>query len=248
MIYKDYSDYTDCIADSLDKMKVNIRKLRTRCLCLCLGCDEHHLVPLYSIVGLDAFKEIDNADDFILELRRFTSFLDCTLFEEIIRKFKIDKSQEELKYPEKLKHYITKHTVSEFIRIHPELNEYTGHTKKLEIILDIKQITTLSVVVDYGQVLSSVMKIDMNQLLIHTIEKGCVTVTFLIPTLVAERMFSGQKECIFSQEQIEEFQKVSVVMLKCNGYEFDLTSPLGKFCRGLAVPWEGFVPLSPPTG
>ena len=224
MIYREYSDYTDCIADSLDEKKVDIRKLRTRSLGLCLGCDERNLVPLSSRASPDAFKQIDNAFDFVAELRKFTSFLDCSLFEEVIRKFKIDKSQEELKYPEKLRHYIMKHTVSEFMEIHPKLNEYTDHTKKLVIILDIKQITTsLGIVLDIGQVLARVMKMDMNQLLIHEIKGGSVTVIFLIPALVAERVFNGQKECIFSREQIEEFQKVSIVMLKCNGYEFDLT-------------------------
>ena len=232
LIYKDYSDYTDCIADSLDEKKVDICKLRSRSLGLILGCDERNFVPLSLRAGPDAFKQIHNAFDFVAELRRFTSFLDCSLFEEIIRKFKIDKSQEELKYPEKLRHYIMKHTVSEFMEIHPKLNEYTDHTKKLVIILDIKQITSLGIVLDIGQVLASVMKMDMNQLLIHEIKGGSVTVIFLIPTLVAERMFNGQKECIFSQEQIEEFQKVSIAMLKCNGYEFDLTSPLGKFVEG----------------
>ena len=232
MIFSAYSDYTNCIAESLVKMKVDIRKLRAHSLSLCPGCDERNLMPLSFRAG-DKFEQLDNVYDFISELRKFTSFLDCSLFEEIIRQFKI-KNQEKLKYPEKLRQYIMKHTVSEFMEIDPKLtlNEYTDDTKELVIILDIEQITNfLKEVLDIGQVLAYVMNIDQRQLLIHKIGEGSVTVTFLIPTSVAEYMFSGRKECIFSQEQFEEFRKVSIVMLKCNDYEFDLTSPLGKFCR-----------------
>ena len=228
MIYTAYSDYTDCVAFSLEKKNVNIHRLKSFSLNLYVGCDERSLVPLSS-KAREEFKPLDNIYDVISAICEFTSFLNFNVFEQIINKFEIDKTQEELKYPEKLRQYVEKHTVSEFMEIHPVLNQYTDDTKKLVIILDVKQITDpMSEVLDIGQALAHIMKLDQCQLLIHNIGGGSVTVTFLIPTFVADCMFSGQKECIFSQEQIEELRKISIKMLKCNGYEFDLTSPSGK--------------------
>ena len=230
MIYDAYSDYTDCIAVSLDEKKVNIQRLKAFSMNLYVGCDEHNLIPLSSRAG-DEFKQVDNVYDVIAVLCKFTSFLNCHVFEQIISKFKIDKTQDELKYPEKLRQYVEKHTVSELMEIHPVLNEYTDHSKELVILLDVNQITChMSEVLDVGQALAHIMKLDQCQLLIHNIGGGSVRVTFLIPTLVAERIFNGQKECIFSQDQIEELRKISIAMLKCNGYDFDLISPSGKTC------------------
>ena len=225
-----YAKYTFCIAKSLKNKEVDISELRAYCLSLYVGCDEHNLVLMSSRVG-DEFDKVDNIFDFMTKLRKFVSFLDCHFFEEIVIQFKIDDTQKELKYPEKLRQYVQKHTVSEFIDIHPVLNEYTDDMKELVIVLDIEQITSnMSQVLDVGQALAHIMKLDQCKLLIHNIGRGCVTVTFLIPTLAAEHIFSGRKECIFSQQQIEELRKVSIAMLKCNNYEFDLTSPSGKTC------------------
>lgn len=229
-ISDDFSDYTDCIAVSLDEKRVNVHRLKAFSLSLYVGCDEHNLVRMSSRAG-DALEKLDNVYAVIAKLCKFVSFLDCHFFEKIISKFKIDETQEELKYPEKLKEYIEKHTVSEFMKIFPDtgLNEYTDDRKELVIILDVKQISFfMREVVDVGQAVVHIMKLDECQLLIHTIEGGSVTVTFLIPILVAKCIFSGQKECVFSQEQIEEFGKLSIKVLKCNGYEFDVTSSSGK--------------------
>ena len=230
MICKAYSDYTDCVAVSLHKKNVNVHRLKSFSLNLYVGNDEHNLMPLSSKRGAeDKINQFDNVYGVISALCKFTSFLNFNVFEQLINKFEIDKTQEELKYPEKLRQYVEKHTVSEFMEIHPVLNQYTDDTKKLVIILDVKQITvSVCEVLDIGQALAHIMKLDQCQLLIHNIGGGSVTVTFLIPTFIADYMFSGQKECIFSQEQIEELRKISIKMLKCNCYEFDLTSPSGK--------------------
>ena len=230
MIIDDYADYTDCIAVSLVEKKVDVKRLKTYTLNLHPGGDEHNLMPLSSRVR-DAFESLDNVYDIIGRLCHYTSFLDYHLFEKIVRKFKIDETQEELKYPEKLQQYIKKHTVSEFMEVHPTLNDpkYVDDTKKLVIVLNVQQVTCqMREVVNIGQVVAHIMNLDQSQLLIHNIGGGSVTVTFLIPTLIAEHIFSGRKECIFSHEEIQELQNVSVTMLKCNGYEFDLSSPSGK--------------------
>ena len=207
-------------------MKVDVNKLKAYILGLHAGCDEHNLRPISSRAE-GAFEKLDNVYGIITKLRDFTSFLDCHVFKKIVKTFKIDESRDELKYPEKLQKYLEKHTVSEFIEICPELNKYTDDTKELVIILDLQLLAhhtpVMSEIMNIGQVVAHIMNFDETHLLIHDIGVGSVKVTFLIPTSVAERIFSGRQECIFSQEQIKEFRKVSITMLKCNGYEFDLS-------------------------
>ena len=229
MIIDYYADYTDCIAVSLVEKKVDIKRLKTYCLSLHPGRDEHNLTPLSSRAE-NALEGLDNIYDIIGRLRKFTSFLDYHLFEKLIQNFEIDETQKKLKYPEKLHQYIEKHTVLELMEVHPTLNDpkYVDDTKKLVVILNVQQVTCqMREVVNIGQVVAHIMNLDQSQLLIHNIGGGSVAVTFLIPTLVAQRLFSGCQECIFSQEEIQQLQNVSVTMLKCNGYEFDLSSPSG---------------------
>ena len=223
-----YAEYTHCIGNLLVKKKVDINELKAYSLRLHAGCDEHNVKPLSSRAG-DMFEKLDNIYAVITKLCNFTSFLDCHFFEKIIHTFELDKTHEKLKYPEKLRQYIEKHTVSEFSEIHPVLCQYTDDTKELVIILDVPQITChMSDVMDIGQAVAHIMNLKQSQLLIHNIGGGSVIVKFLILAFVAERIFSGPKDCIFSQEQIEELRRVSVMVLKCNGYEFDLSSPSGK--------------------
>jgi transposase len=53
------------------------------------------------------------------------------------------------------------------------------------------------------------------------IDDGCVEVTFLIPTEVANILFYPDR--LFSQEDVKEFRDSSVLLLKCNGCEYDFS-------------------------
>lgn len=148
-------------------------------------------------------------------------------------------------YPQKLRRYLEKHTVSEFVAMNPVLNQYTDDTKELVIILDIQQITAhMSQVIDIGQAVAHIMKLKQSQLLIHNIAGGSVIVAFLVPIMVAEYIFRGPIDCIFSQEQIEEFRKISILVLECNGYKFDFSFPSSKSCI-IAKTCDELVILSP---
>lgn len=232
-----YADYTDCIAVSLVEKKVDINRLKAYVQRLHAGCDEHNLRPVSSKAE-GAFEGIDNIYGIIERLCNFTSFLDCHFFEKIVKRFKLDETQEDMMYPEKLREYIRKHTVSEFMLVHPILNDprYIDDMKELVVIIDVKQISCqMREVIDIGQAVAHIMNLDQSQLLIHNIGGGSVTITFMIQISVANSIFSGCKKFIFSQEQIEEFQNISMMKLNCNGYEFDFTSPAGKRMSGCLI-------------
>lgn len=220
-IQDDFADYIDYIQESLVKQKVSVKRLKSYLLRLPCS-DENNLMLLSSAIA-DALEKAVDVYDIFMKLDKCTSFLNYHIFEKIVGRFDIDSGHEDLKYPEKLRKYIEKHAISEFIAINPVLSKYIDGTKKLVLLLDVEPICKFSKLVDIGQVVADIMNLDQSVLLIHSIEGGSVIITFLIPTSVAEVIFSGCKELIFSQEQKAGLRKVSVKTLKCNNYEFDFT-------------------------
>ena len=160
---------------------------------------------------------------FIILKTECSSFLNYHIFESILAGFGIGDMHEDLKYPEMLKCYIKKHKVSEFIEVHPQLNKFSDATKELVIILNIEAICRVCAIMDLGEDVANVMKLEPHSLLIHEIKEACVVITFLIPAQVADVLFMGSVADVFSPEQEKQFRELSVKVLICNGYEFDFT-------------------------
>ena len=72
---------------------------------------------------------------------------------------------------------------------------------------------------DIVRSVAKVMDLQPSMLLIYDIKESCVEVTFLIPKSVADSIFTHDK--IFSEFQREEFRRLQVQLLECNGYCFE---------------------------
>lgn len=150
-----------------------------------------------------------------------TSFLNYHIFERVIKKFKIERSQECFDYPERLRAYVEKHRISEFIELKPILGELTTDKKQLVLVLDIESTCRLAQLMDIERAVGKIMGLKPSALLIHDIREACVIVTFLVTLAVAEFIFKGND--VFSHEQRIKFHKLSVQRLECNGYTYDFT-------------------------
>ena len=221
-IQESFADYVDCIQELLIAKRVELGRLKSYLIRLPCGCGDQNLMLLSA--KKDDIKEAADVYEIFMTLDDFTSFLDYYIFEKIVIQFEIDSGQEHLKYPEKLQKYIKKHTISEFIEVHPVLNNYTDGTKKLVLILDVRLTSKFSKLVDVGHSVAQLMNLDQSALLIHNVGERCVIVTFLIPSFAADAIFAGQQMCIFSADQEEKFRNLSVQELHCNGYHFDFAS------------------------
>ena len=66
--------------------------------------------------------------------------------------------------------------------------------------------------------ISDILDVLPGALRLVSVEEGCVVVTFLIPTKLAQIIFTSEKEFTVDEEQ--EFQALSVVWLECNRRKF----------------------------
>lgn len=207
--------------ECLEEKKVSVRKLVS--FLSGLPCCVDKNLMLLSAKRNEFERAKDITDIFFILKEECSSFLNYHIFEIILAGFGIKYVHDDLKYPAMLECYINKHKVSEFIQVHPLLNECSDSTKELVIILDIDAICKLCKIVDLGEAVARVMKLEPYSLLIHEIGEACVIVTFLIPSPVANVIFMGNATDIFSSEQKKQFRKLSVKVLICNDYEFSFT-------------------------
>ena len=163
-------------------------------------------------------------DIFIILKTECASFLNYHIFERLLKNFKINKKDiESLKYPEKLRDYVKKHKISEFVEIQPQLGRLTDDRKELVLVLDIESTCRLSQITDIGKAVAKIMGLKQSTLLIHNIKLSCVVVAFLLSSPVANFIFVNNK--IFSKNQVENFQTLSIQKIKCNDFTFDFTLP-----------------------
>ena len=125
-----------------------------------------------------------------------------------------------MKYPEYLQAFLNGLRVSEFIKINPLLKEYSGTTKCF-LKVDYEVTVRLAKIVDLQKAIAKILHLNSAALQIVDLKEGCVVVTFLIRTPVAELVFH---ECtVFTEEQQREFRDLSVLWLCCNNHTYDFT-------------------------
>ena len=214
-----FAYYTSCVQESIQDMNIGAEKLYDFLVTFSTGDQRKALLPREKINKL---KDKSVRDIFLFLKQECTSFLNYDIFERILHYFKVDRnSHEHLKYPQKLKAYVKKHTISEFIKIIPVLDEYNQYDEvTLTLVLKIDAISCkLDRLLDIVRSVAKIMNLQPSMLLIYDIKESCVEVTLLIPKSVADIIFTSDN--IFSEFQQEEFRSLSVQLLKCNGYSFE---------------------------
>ena len=176
------------------------------------------------IILLSAHKaELERANNlyevFSILSTEYASFLNYDIFQYIIDTYQIDHGQEELKYHEHLKAYLEKHKVSEFIELNPHLKEVTAGSSKLILKVDVESTCRLSKIKDLESAVAEILNLNSATLQLLDISNGCVVVTFLIPTPIAEIVF--HKHTVLTKKQVKILQAESILRMECNGYIFE---------------------------
>ena len=133
-----------------------------------------------------------------------------------------------LKYYEYLQEYVRKLKISEFVKINPKLQEHINDSKKIIVKFDISIASKLDKLLDLQDRISAILDVVPGTLRLLNVEQGCVVVIFLIPTQLAQIIFTSEKE--FTAEEEKEFQALSVSWLECNDRRFEFAT--GKFMGG----------------
>lgn len=151
------------------------------------------------------------------------SFLNFEIFQCIVKEYKIDHGQEALKYPMFLEAYIKKNKISEFVYINPKL-KLKSNSEKLILKFDVDTMCKLTRITDLQEAVANILKILPSAIELYDIEDGCVVVTFLLPKLVANKIFTRDKK--FSLLEKQRFCSLSVVWLSCGNRKFHFKEDL----------------------
>ena len=166
---------------------------------------------------LEDITSYDKLINFLSE--RYASFLNCGIFQIIVDKYDLDDGNEILQYPKKhLREFLESHEISNFKDINPWLNKPEHSSAELVLKLDIELTARLSKLTDIHEAIARALGLNFAALRIIDIKDGCIIVTFLISPKVAKLLFNEHTS--LTEEQVEEFQAMSALWLKCNGYTF----------------------------
>ncbi len=241
-IRNQYASYVRYIRVAIEEKGIGFSDLRSFILSLLAFNKKYDSsnkqLKLFSGKKVDFGKANSIIDifDLILEC---CSFLDCNVFQEIVKQYGIDCNNKEnivVRYPKILKAYIDKHRVSEFVLINPLLGNLDS--KKVTLKFDIISLTCkLGTVMELQKAVANILGLRSSALKILSIEEGCILLTLLIPTSIADVLFNSDTK--LSSKQIVQFQDLSALWLQCGNCIFDFKvdndekdeGSQGIFCR-----------------
>ena len=224
-----YGSYVNCILTSIQAKRISVNNLRSYLVSISAfqsGLYKEEC-KLLSAVKLELEKATTINEIFDLLNWNCASFFNYRIFQFLVNEYDIKDTRNRLKYPEYLKEYVDKHKISEFIEINPALEKVKDGSSKLVLKFDIELTCKVARIDDLRIAVAKILGLRASTLRLLSIEEGCVVVTFLIPCVVADVVFSSKKK--FSTEDIEEFRASSVLWLECNGcrYDFSRTKTTG---------------------
>ena len=213
-----HHNYVSHIYESI-KDTVSVESLRVYLLDLsALDCDkdeDEERYKLLSVVRAEISLAKSIYDLITLLQKNCATFLHYDVFHSIQKQYKIAVS-EELNYPEHFKAYINKHKVSEFVAINPKLAKFPDTSEKLVLKFNIPHTNRVAKVIDLKVAIAEVLNLKPSALQLLSIDKGCVEVTFRIPSGVAEFILKK-----LTHIQVEKFQALSVMRLQCGHCNYD---------------------------
>ena len=214
-----YSNYVKQIRLALQDNGVTVKDLSETLMDFAaFNVGEEKLMSLSTHID-ELEKAVDLHDVFKKIRLEYASFLNYDIFQYIIDTYQIDHGQEELKYPQHLRAYAEKLKLSEFIEINPQLKEVCAFSSELILKIDIESTSRLSRITDLQSAIANILGMkSCAALQLRDISAGCIVVTFVIPTRIAEIVFN--KHAGFTEKQVQMFQAESVLWLECNGCTF----------------------------
>ena len=213
-----YGCYVSCIRETLEGKGLDVKKFCSDLKTLSAFNHTRQKRQLVSAHETDLNNAVDFVDVVDLLAREYASFLNPEVFEHIISEFKLDTGQENLQYRQHLDAYVRKHTISEFIKINPLLQDFSDTSKEFILKLDIETTSELGKIKRLKGAVAKILGINSAALRLLDIKEGCVVATFLIPTPVAEVVFN--RDTVLTQQQKQELESLPVMWMECNGCKF----------------------------
>ena len=219
-IHFKYASFVSSLCERVKKNKVTVPTLRTFLLRLqAFESDKEQ-----SLLPLEVREKLEQATTihFIFDLigKECASFYHYDIFQSIKEKFCAKCKHPDLNYSKHFQDYIKQLKISEFFSINPNLKKEFSDSEELAFkIGSIKMDDKVDVLENLKFGIAKILGVNPSTIKLVSVEKGCVIVNFLIPTAVAEIIFASSNK--LSGNQIEQFQSLSVLWIKCGDYFMD---------------------------
>ena len=224
-INKKFSSYVDQIRLSIKRKGVTASELSSYLLPQSAYDYDSDNFKLLSEKKVE-FECAENVDKvFNLLVYEYCSFLNINIFEDLVKDYKLDEGQEELKYPAYLQKFIKEHTIAEIIYVDSKPVELTNASKEFGVKLNIEHTSTLAKLKDLQHAIARIMKWNISSLRIYDVREGCTEVKFLIPASLATATFTHDGITIPANLK-KKFIKLDVLCLECNGLSYNFSGPV----------------------
>lgn len=179
-------------------------------------------------------KEADMYEVFDIIDDKLASYLHYEIFQDLCKKYCVSES-DSADYSEHLINYMEKIDIKHYFAINSKLlEECTDESRKFTLKMDLAETTKLTRIIELenylAPILSSISKesIMPSQIKLIDVRKGCLTLTYLVPAVVADAVLTA--DVGLSEEHIiATLRSLSVLSLKFGEIEVDCS--VGKYQR-----------------
>ena len=214
-ILEQYRHYVLYIRNSVEAKGISVESLLDHLFYL-PGMKYHSDVDKHRLLHgkREKLKEVKTIRALFLLLdEECASFLNYGIFQSIATEYGINEDCEELKYPGHLKAYLKKHTISEFAMVNPRLEKkYSSSKKEVICKFDIELTERVAEVANLQIRIANILGLNARSLELIDVKDGCVVVTFLVPSRIADLIFAENQ--VFTPQQLEEFEALKIIWLK----------------------------------
>ena len=220
-----YEDITDRyntlileIVSSLSDRGITPKKLSFKLMNLNTFCKRKPNFPLLQDTELDEIRRQETVEDTFFLLRSYGSFFDCYILRHIINHLGTKSDKEKLaQYECELRKYCQR-SIFECPRFSSSDSHHANLVMKVdEIVLESYSLNALD---RFRVSLAKVLSLENHALLLHTVKKGCVQLTFQVPHFAVDVIFT------LTAEQRVSLKHLGVMILSCGHHSVDLsTSP-----------------------
>lgn len=156
-----------------------------------------------------------------------SSFLDYGIFKAIVTKYDVKlEEHKDLNYSEHLRKFINKHKLSELAKVIQEIVPRENDVTKLDMtfMLDLEMANEIAKVWDLKISIADALDLDQSALELKDITEGSVIVTFLIPRIVTDVIFTKS----LYDRQIERLKALPIIWVKYQGRKYILKCSSGE--------------------
>lgn len=176
---------------------------------------------------LEEIRKQESIDDAFYILHSYGSFFDCYILKHIVSSLGTESDKAKLKQYEEDLHNYCKRNIFEC----PHFSN--SDSSKTQMVLKVDEIVTrmytLNALRDFRENFATILGLEGHALLLHTVEEGCLKITFQVPHFIVDTIVS------LTTEQKTELRNLGVIKVTCGQCTIALIPQQAEVCLILLI-------------